>query len=229
MKLIEATTLTSSSSMAKTKDHICDRRCYDPKVKAKKDKCICICGGVNHGVGLEAAIANIRNFQQSNWAEAKETELAEKLWNRRVFADVGVAFFPSYDSGPSDRELEEEIRKDAELIARTEFKQREKLKGARIQYHSPIGPGLPLKHIYTELRYRGEMLTRIIDEVLQECRQKFCLSPTDLKIDPNSGVVEMMVGEPMWRYLADLLDGYYQRERLRRFEIQLKERNINLK
>ena len=33
----------------------CDARCYH----AKGDDCWCICGGKNHGVGLEQALANV--------------------------------------------------------------------------------------------------------------------------------------------------------------------------
>ena len=30
----------------------CDARCYNAKGK----KCTCVCGGINHGIGLEAAL-----------------------------------------------------------------------------------------------------------------------------------------------------------------------------
>lgn len=32
----------------------CDAKCYD----AKEPKCVCICGGANHGVGLKQAMSN---------------------------------------------------------------------------------------------------------------------------------------------------------------------------
>jgi hypothetical protein len=34
----------------------CDSRCYS----AKHDKCVCICGGVNHRAGLRLAMENVR-------------------------------------------------------------------------------------------------------------------------------------------------------------------------
>ena len=34
----------------------CDARCY----MAKGEDCHCVCGGVNHGVGYEAALKNTR-------------------------------------------------------------------------------------------------------------------------------------------------------------------------
>jgi hypothetical protein len=34
----------------------CDKRCYE----AKHKKCTCICGGKNHGVGLQKAMENVR-------------------------------------------------------------------------------------------------------------------------------------------------------------------------
>ena len=34
----------------------CDARCYT----GKHDKCACICGGKNHGAGLEKAMDNVR-------------------------------------------------------------------------------------------------------------------------------------------------------------------------
>jgi hypothetical protein len=36
----------------------CDAKCYN----AHKAECKCICGGVNHGVGREAAMANTRRI-----------------------------------------------------------------------------------------------------------------------------------------------------------------------
>jgi dissimilatory sulfite reductase (desulfoviridin) alpha/beta subunit len=34
----------------------CDKRCYD----AKHKKCTCVCGGKNHGVGLQKALENTK-------------------------------------------------------------------------------------------------------------------------------------------------------------------------
>ncbi len=42
---------------AKTRDgryFICGKNCYD----AKGSKCLCVCGGANHGIGLKSALRN---------------------------------------------------------------------------------------------------------------------------------------------------------------------------
>jgi hypothetical protein len=41
---------------------VCNARCYD----AKKQKCVCICGGRNHGAGLNKATENLdQKFKDS--------------------------------------------------------------------------------------------------------------------------------------------------------------------
>lgn len=44
----------------------CDQKCYG--ARAGRGECTCICGGVNHGVGLVRAEANMRASAQS-WLE----------------------------------------------------------------------------------------------------------------------------------------------------------------
>jgi hypothetical protein len=46
----------------------CDAKCYD----AENDNCKCICGGYNHGVGIEAAKENTRKTQDLMISEAVE-------------------------------------------------------------------------------------------------------------------------------------------------------------
>jgi hypothetical protein len=46
----------------------CDSKCYD----AQSDECDCICGGKNHGAGLERARANVAEYAEhelERWAE----------------------------------------------------------------------------------------------------------------------------------------------------------------
>ena len=43
----------------------CDAKCYN----AHDDKCTCICGGKNHGAGLNQAVENTRELAES-WLEA---------------------------------------------------------------------------------------------------------------------------------------------------------------
>lgn len=42
----------------------CDAKCYN----AKHEKCDCICGGTNHGAGLEKAMENTRELAEE-WIE----------------------------------------------------------------------------------------------------------------------------------------------------------------
>ena len=43
----------------------CDSKCHD----ATHETCTCICGGANHGKGLETAISNTRQMAE-NWIES---------------------------------------------------------------------------------------------------------------------------------------------------------------
>ena len=45
----------------------CDARCYN----AKHPRCKCICGGVNHGVGLRQAVLNTATMAEE-WLEKYE-------------------------------------------------------------------------------------------------------------------------------------------------------------
>lgn len=46
----------------------CDARCY----KAKTEKCVCVCGGINHAAGLAAAYKNFDGFLEKieEWMQA---------------------------------------------------------------------------------------------------------------------------------------------------------------
>lgn len=46
----------------------CDAKCYE----ATQPECECICGGANHGAGLQQAIANTRELAQSWIGHAQE-------------------------------------------------------------------------------------------------------------------------------------------------------------
>ena len=54
----------------------CDARCYD----AKGDRCRCICGGRNHGVGLRKALDNAVDMgpkDYDKWPGWKKAELGK--------------------------------------------------------------------------------------------------------------------------------------------------------
>lgn len=45
--------------IAKSKDGRPDRRCDASCYNAKGDKCCCVCGGKNHGVGFDQALEHL--------------------------------------------------------------------------------------------------------------------------------------------------------------------------
>ena len=47
----------------------CDSRCHD----AKYETCNCICGGTNHGVGIDRAIENTNEMAEA-WIETYQDE-----------------------------------------------------------------------------------------------------------------------------------------------------------
>lgn len=54
----------------------CDAKCHD----AFEPECICVCGGVNHGVGLSRAIKNTDEMSKHKIEKiAKEFTTAKKL------------------------------------------------------------------------------------------------------------------------------------------------------
>jgi len=44
----------------------CDARCYNGR--SRDSRCDCVCEGLNHGVGLEAALENVSRIRQE-WRE----------------------------------------------------------------------------------------------------------------------------------------------------------------
>ncbi len=67
----------------------CDAKCYN----AKTPDCDCICGGKNHGTGLEQAIENTRE-QVDEWLEryAQEKRLTEyrSVLNRNLVDQLSL-------------------------------------------------------------------------------------------------------------------------------------------
>jgi len=52
----------------------CDERCYN----AKSTKCVCICGGKNHGVGLIQALSNTVELAAAGLEKLYEEYLEDK-------------------------------------------------------------------------------------------------------------------------------------------------------
>lgn len=52
------TLISQKTSSGRTRT--CSARCYN----ARKPKCVCICGGANHGIGLQKAVENAEQTAQ---------------------------------------------------------------------------------------------------------------------------------------------------------------------
>lgn len=82
----------------------CDAKCYD----AQSDDCDCICGGKNHGAGLERARANTAELAgaelAAKWAESQGLDA------RRLQLRAQGELFP-YGSEPSTAEIRANLRR----------------------------------------------------------------------------------------------------------------------
>lgn len=68
----------------------CDAKCHD----AQSPECDCVCGGANHGVGIDQAIKNTRELADlwiPEYAEKKELTGYRALVNRDL-VDQGTLF-----------------------------------------------------------------------------------------------------------------------------------------
>ncbi|MBA7657652.1 hypothetical protein ES703_65592 [subsurface metagenome] len=57
----------------------CDAGCYN----ATKERCVCCCGGINHGAGLNKAIDNVTEHQ-AEIVKNNEGFYTEFLWVQRT-------------------------------------------------------------------------------------------------------------------------------------------------
>lgn len=69
----------------------CDAKCYD----AQSDFCDCICGGKNHGTGLDLAVENSRNHLEE-WLE--EYAKRKNLTNYKPRLHREVQQWPLFDT-----------------------------------------------------------------------------------------------------------------------------------
>jgi len=60
-------TLIRQKNSGSRRARVCSSRCYN----AKGSVCVCICGGKNHGVGLEKATENTQQREMSLLKEVK--------------------------------------------------------------------------------------------------------------------------------------------------------------
>ncbi len=68
----------------------CDTRCYE----ARELHCDCVCGGHNHGVGLERAVENTRELAEE-WMEVytQHHHIKTPRWEVPAFAPVQLDLF----------------------------------------------------------------------------------------------------------------------------------------
>lgn len=68
----------------------CDARCYD----AREPHCDCVCGGRNHGAGLEHAVENTRELA-NEWMETytKRNQIETPRWEVPALAPVQLDLF----------------------------------------------------------------------------------------------------------------------------------------
>ena len=74
--------ITVTSTGGKTRQ--CDAHCYD----AKEPVCTCVCGGLNHGAGLKAALDNT----QAHYKQLVK-QIAETHPESAIFHDIQEALF----------------------------------------------------------------------------------------------------------------------------------------
>ena len=61
----------------------CDAKCYD----AKHPQCVCICGGMNHGAGIQRAVDNTRLYADVMIESAREQSGDSAFFHSSVPAD----------------------------------------------------------------------------------------------------------------------------------------------
>ncbi|MBC8505231.1 MAG: hypothetical protein H8D34_10260 [Chloroflexi bacterium] len=82
------TTLISFSSSSGSQGR-CDAKCYD----AKHENCACICGGKNHGAGLDQAIENTRELAEQmveEYARAHDLPEINATVNKNVIYQLAL-------------------------------------------------------------------------------------------------------------------------------------------
>lgn len=179
----------------------CDARCYN----AKEPHCECICGGRNHGAGLQKAIEQTRE-QAERWIEA----YAERL---------GLAEYTGMVSRQLDQmtifELMAELEREAECMKAVDTIHRYKPPGSgiearcRVQVHRHEGQTVA---IVTELPDNpGMSVTNAAEWLLPALAEQYGLPDGTVWIEhyerlhgePDTyDLVTLRGGSPSWRRLA---------------------------
>lgn len=69
------------STLISVKGGRCNANCYN----AKHEKCVCVCQGQNHGVGLDRAVDNTRKMSGELFKKFSEVKLGNDVVQRRLF------------------------------------------------------------------------------------------------------------------------------------------------
>ena len=69
------------STLISVKGGRCNAGCYN----AKHEKCVCVCQGRNHGIGLDRAVDNTREMTEELFKKFSEVKLSLDVVQRRLF------------------------------------------------------------------------------------------------------------------------------------------------
>lgn len=180
----------------------CDARCYN----AREPHCECICGGRNHGVGLQKAIEQTRE-QAEQWIEA----YAERLGLTEYTGAVSKELFQM-----TIFDLLAELEREAESMKTTETIHRYKPPGGgmiegrcRLQVHRHEGQTIA---IVTELHDNpGMSVTNAAEWLLPALAQRYGLPDDTVWIEhyerlhgePDTyDLVQLAGGSPSWQRLT---------------------------
>jgi hypothetical protein len=88
----------------------CDEKCYN----AKRIGCHCICGGHNHGLGLEHALKTAHDLQEAADEREEMLDLAEEYTEDKInYREVNAIDDAEQDELP-DGEIDEEAEENDE-------------------------------------------------------------------------------------------------------------------
>lgn len=180
----------------------CDARCYN----AKEPHCECICGGRNHGAGLQKAIEQTRE-QAERWIEA----YAERLGLAEYTGMVSRQLYQM-----TIFELMAELEREAECMKAVDTIHRYKLPPGsgiearcRVQVHRHEGQTVA---IVTELPDNtGMSVTNAVEWLLPALAEQYGLPDGTVWIEhyerlhgePDTyDLVTLRGGSPSWRRLA---------------------------
>ena len=180
----------------------CDAHCYN----AKEPHCECICGGKNHGAGLQRAIENTRE-QVEQWIES----YAERLGLAEYEGFVGnrvwqMTIFELIEELQRD-EAEKMKRQDATHTYRPAWSKVDAYCRVRVYEHQ----GKTVAVVTEEPNNTGMSITNAAEWLLPEIAAQYAL-PADViwiehypergRLPESYDLVSLASGAPTWRRLS---------------------------